>query len=162
TDRRCSLSHQIPALHTRQRGALCRRREFMALADVWFDKVDAAKVGKVNQEQFSSKLHNLSAPVSPLDHHSIAIMVPERSPEPPPVRIEGLNLSEAGVPHSNTALFPGLRVGHVEDKQILCGGSRRHGVMATVGELEVKRAIWISEHDAIKSLVVREAAKLLH
>jgi hypothetical protein len=46
------------------------KAEFMALADVWFDKVDAAKAGTVSQEQFSAKFpealglpaENLSAP----------------------------------------------------------------------------------------------------
>src|SRR4051812_28947087 len=41
-------------------------------------------------------------------------------------------------------------------------GSRGDGVMTTVGKLEVKRTVRMSEHDTVKSLVVCEAAQFLH
>ncbi len=53
---RTALAQQMITQGDTDKNEKLSKGEFMAMADVWFDKVDAAKSGKVNQEQFSAKL----------------------------------------------------------------------------------------------------------
>lgn len=53
---RTALAAQMITQGDADKNEKLSKAEFMAMADVWFDKVDAAKAGKVNQEQFSAKL----------------------------------------------------------------------------------------------------------
>lgn len=53
---RTALAAQMITQGDSDKNEKLSKSEFMALVDVWFDKVDAAKSGKVNQEQFSAKL----------------------------------------------------------------------------------------------------------
>ena len=63
---RTALAQQMITQGDTDKNEKLSKSEFMAMADVWFDKVDAAKSGKVNQAQFSAKLAEaLGMPAEP-------------------------------------------------------------------------------------------------
>lgn len=53
---RTALAQQMITQGDADKNEKLSKGEFMAMADIWFDKVDATKAGKVNQEQFTAKL----------------------------------------------------------------------------------------------------------
>ena len=63
---RTALAAQMVTQGDTDKNEKLSKGEFAAMADVWFDKVDAAKEGKVSQEQFSAKLAEaLGMPAEP-------------------------------------------------------------------------------------------------
>ena len=70
---RTALAAQMVTQGDTDKNEKLSKAEFAAMADVWFDKVDPAKAGKVAQEQFSAKLAEAlgmpaeSAPTAPQD-----------------------------------------------------------------------------------------------
>ena len=63
---RTALAAQMVTQGDTDKNEKLSKAEFTALSDVWFDKVDAAKTGKVSQEQFSAKLAEaLGLPAEP-------------------------------------------------------------------------------------------------
>lgn len=63
---RTALAAQMVTQGDTDKNEKLSKAEFMVMADVWFDKVDVAKAGKVSQEQFSAKLAEaLGMPAEP-------------------------------------------------------------------------------------------------
>lgn len=63
---RTALAQQMVMQGDTDKNEKLSKAEFTALPDVWFDKVDTTKAGKVSQEQFSAKLAEaLGLPAEP-------------------------------------------------------------------------------------------------
>ena len=98
------------------------------------------------------------APLRLLQDDAIAIWVFVRAASSLPVGIERHDLFEAGGQDAGASSLPLGCLRHVEDHQVFVRGRWRDRVGATVRELEVVARTFDTEHDAVESGMVLEAA----
>src|SRR6266446_6877638 len=97
-----------------------------------------------------------SRPRCMLQDDAVTIRVLKGAAQAVPVGVEGRNWLVPSRPHSLDCLLPPLGIGKVEDHEIILGWSTAGAVTPLVGELEVVDSTGMSEHHAIKSLVILE------
>jgi hypothetical protein len=94
-----------------------------------------------------------------LENNSVAIEVFEGLSLSVPVRIVRGDFNKPSTKHAGASLLPFVLVRKVKNKKMILGGSSADLVLSLRSKLEVIRVLWMSEDDAIESVMIGKLGK---